>query len=103
MKSLSNSTALATALILIWGGSLLVVGCGKGGDSDKPVPADALAASDPDAKAKTLLAAFDALGVDDRQTWIQQNEFALAVFETAKDPELRARYQKDIAPLRGKR
>jgi len=101
MKSLSNKTALVTAWALCLCGSFLVFGCGSGTDAGKTIPADSLAVSDPDAKGKELLAEFDALGIDDRESWVHQHEFALAVFESTKDPELRSRYQKDIAPFCG--
>jgi len=103
MKLLSHKTAIATAWALCLGGSLLPIGCGNGGEVGKPLPADTLATKDPEAKAKALLVDFDATGVDDRQAWIQQHEFDLAVFETVKDSEVLARYRKDIAPLRGAR
>ena len=85
-------------LPIIAASALCVYGCAE--RAPEPSKADPQAISDPDAKARQLLASFNQ--AEDQATWIQANSFALSVFETVKDPKLKAEYTTRIAPLMGK-
>lgn len=78
--------------------SLFVLGgCGSSA-SEEPVQADPVAQSDPDAKARELLAEFQALPPGEEAAWINENTFALSVFETVTDPQLKEAYRQQILP-----
>ena len=81
--------------ILLVIGACALTGCGDA--AAPPAKADSLAVSDPDAKARQLLADFN--NAEDQKGWVQQNNFSLAVFQTVKDPQLKAEYQSKIAPM----
>lgn len=83
--------------------ALTLVGCGRGNANAGPIPADKLAQTDPNAKARLLLDQFDALPAEERAGWIQRRSIELSVFQTVTDPTLRARYETDVVPLVGTR
>jgi hypothetical protein len=96
-----GSLGLAALAISLCGG--LAAGCGSGsGGTGQVVKADPVAASNPDAKGKELLDQFAKLAPDERQSWVQQNEFALMVFDKVQDPDVLAKYKQEIAPLKGR-
>lgn len=83
--------------------SLLVVftsGCSSA-KTDSVTPADPVAASDPNSKGRALLAQFS--DAEDGPAWVQQNTFALSVFDKVTDPQVKSEFDAKIAPLMTKR
>lgn len=80
--------------------AIISSGCAPGGaHKGEVVPADPLAASDPNAKARLLMDEFTALPEGERADWARNKGFDLAVFESATDPQLRSQYDTYIRPL----
>lgn len=75
-------------------------GCGDGGA--KVVPADSVAANDPNTKAKALLDEFFALPEADREEWARGKGFEFSVFETVTDPQLKSQYDQYVRPFTGR-
>lgn len=78
-------------------------GCGRGNANTAPLPADKLAQTDPDAKARVLLDQMAAVPAEDRGSWVRERSIELSVFQAVTDPTLRARYETEIAPHLGTR
>lgn len=97
MKRALNFIPVALAMSLCGG---LMIGCGKEAVGTV-VQADQTAVKDPDAKAKLLLDELAKVPADEKQSWVQQNDFALMVFANVKDQTLLSRYQQEIVPLKG--
>lgn len=76
-----------------------ISGCRSGGENTGSVPADRLAQSDPNGKAKAILDQLAALPAEERTGWVQRRSGELVVFQAVTDPQLRARYDAEIAPL----
>lgn len=75
-------------------------GCSSGGaHKGEVVPADPLAASDPNAKGRLLMDEFTALPEGERADWARNKGFELAVFESVTEPQLRSQYDSYIRPL----
>jgi hypothetical protein len=92
--------------LLLFGVTIAVsplLGCGRGNANSGPIPADTLAQSDPNAKARVLLDQFAALPPDEQGGWVQRRSIELTVFQTVTDPTLRARYETEIVPHLGTR
>lgn len=88
--------APVTSILLVALIGLTSIGCGKG-SAPTPAEPDKLAQSDPNARGQQLLNEF--ASAEDPNAWVQQNSFALTVFEKVTDANLKQQYDAKIAPL----
>lgn len=96
MKFQPRTIVLLAALGML----AIVSGCGEG-SSSKVIPADSVAANDPNTKAKALLDEFFALPEAEREEWARGKGFEFSVFETVTDPQLKSQYDQYVRPLTG--